>query len=65
MAATPRFKIFSPLGEYVASCVHLAMHLRPIMRENYLDYVPEIRAYIRGLAADMADFETPPWEEFR
>jgi len=23
MAATPRFKIFSPLGEYVASCVHL------------------------------------------
>lgn len=43
----------------------IAMSLRPMMGENYLDYVDEIRAYIRGLAEKQADLEVQPWEEFR
>lgn len=43
----------------------VAKFLRPVMGEDYWDYVPELRAYIRGLAADVAELETPIWEEFR
>ena len=43
----------------------IATYMRPVMGENYLDYVQELRACIRGLAAEMADNEVADWREFR
>lgn len=44
---------------------NLASFIRPLLGENYLDFMPEFRAYMRGLAVEMADDEVQPWEDFR
>ena len=43
----------------------IAMYMRPVMGENYLDYVQELRTCIRGLAAEVADDEVGDWRAFR
>ena len=43
----------------------IATYMRPVMGENYMDFVPELRAYIRGLAEKIADNEVADWMAFR